>query len=458
MQQSVISKLKSIVGKEDILTSKISREVYSYDSSPFIFEPDVVLFPESLEEVVEILQIAEKDAVPVVPRGAGTCLSGGAVPLNGGISLVLTKMTKILEVDTVNETALVEAGVPNLTLQKELQPVGFMFAPDPASQKVATIGGNVAECAGGIKGVKYGVTKDHVLGLEIVLAGGTVIHTGALAPAERFTPDLTGIFSGSEGTFGVITKCLVKLTKNPEAVRTMMAVFGSLDQAGEAVSTIIARGIIPTTLEIMDKNQLRAVDDFLHLGFPREAEAVLLLEVDGYEVEIDRQVDTISGIFQEKQASSVQRARDDAEREKLWLARRSGNGALGRIKPAYMVQDVTVPRHKLPEMLRFVSEMSNKYNIIITQMAHAGDGNLHPHLLYEPNDTEEYERVEKASREIFQKAIDMEGTLTGEHGIGLEKLPFMKMQFTQADLNFMEKVKRALDPNLSLNRGKVLEL
>lgn len=244
----------------------------------------------------------------------------------------------------------------------------------------------------------------------------------------------------------------------PETMRTMMAVFDSLDKAGEAVSAIIAKGIVPTTLEIMDKSMIRAVDDFLKLGFPRDAEAVLLLEVDGYEVEIDRQVDVIEEIFREKKASSVQSAKDRTEREKLWLARRSGNGALGRIKPAYMVQDITVPRHRLPQMLRFVSDISKKYDITIAQMAHAGDGNLHPHLLYDPDDPEEFERVEEASHEIFETALKMDGTLTGEHGIGLEKLPFMKLQFSEKDISFMKRVKKALDTNLNLNKGKVLEL
>ena len=458
LDKLLLDKLKAIVGKEDLLTSKISREVYAYDSSPFIHEPEAVVFPETTEEVSKILELAEEYSIPVVPRGAGTCLSGGAVASHGGLVLVLTKMDNILELDRINETALVEAGVTNLNLQNAAEPLGFMFAPDPASQKAATIGGNVAECAGGIRGVKYGVTKDHVLGLEIVLPGGEIVTTGALAEGYGFLPDLTGIFSGSEGTFGVITKILVKLTVLPETTRTMMAVFAGLDQAGEAVSAIIAQGIVPTTLEIMDKAMIRAVDDFLKLGFPRDAEAVLLLEVDGYQVEIDRQVEVIEEIFQEKKAHDVQKAKDHTEREKLWLARRSGNGALGRIKPAYMVQDITVPRHKLPDMLRFVSEISKKYELTIAQMAHAGDGNLHPHLLYDPDNHQEFARVEEASREIFEMALKMDGTLTGEHGIGLEKLPFMKLQFTEEDLNFMQKVKKGLDANLNLNKGKVLEL
>lgn len=457
LNKKIIGKLHEIFGSQDVLTSKISLESYAYDSSPFIHQPDAVVFADSVEEISELMKLADREGIVVIPRGAGTSLSGGCVPRYGGIILAMNRFDKILEIDPINQTAWVEPGVANLTLQNALAPYGFMFAPDPASQKVATMGGNVAECAGGMRGVKYGVTRDHLLGLEVVLTDGEVVSLGGLG---RHLPDidLTGIFCGSEGTFGIITKILVKLTPLSEAVRTMMAVFDSIDLAGETVSKIISRGIIPTTLEIMDQAMVRAVDDFLKLGFPRDAEAVLLIEVDGYEAELDRQAETIVGICQETGAITVERAKSDEQRQKLWLARRSGNGALGRIKPAYIVQDVTVPRSKLPQMLRFVADISKKYNVIIAQMAHAGDGNLHPHLLYDPFNDEEHKRVEEAAREIFMAALKADGTLTGEHGIGMEKLDYMPMAFSPADLEFMEQVKRGLDPNLVLNRGKVLDI
>ncbi|KUO52753.1 MAG: hypothetical protein APF76_14220 [Desulfitibacter sp. BRH_c19] len=457
MKTDIINSLKKIVGSDNILTSKISMEMYSYDSSPFIYQPGAVVFAETTEEVAEIIKLANETGIKVVPRGAGTCLSGGAVTPDAGIILVLTKMDKILDIDIINETALVEPGVINLNLTKVVEPMGYMFAPDPASLKVATIGGNVAECAGGIKGIKYGVTKEHVLGMEVVLPTGEIVQLGGFPNPADNRPDLTGIFNGSEGTFGIVTKILVKLTKKPEAVRTMVAIFDSLDKAAEVVSTIVSRGIVPTTLEIMDRATLRAVDDFLNLGFPKDAEALLLIEVDGYEVELDAQIDTITEICKEMGASSYKKAENDAERESLWLARRSGNGALGRIKPAYMVQDVTVPRSKLPEMFRKVTEVGKKYNITIAQIAHAGDGNLHPHLLYDPKDDAEHHRVEEASKEIFKAALDMGGCLTGEHGIGLEKLPYMELAFTKADLHFKTRVKNLLDPNLILNPGKVIK-
>lgn len=458
LEPHIISALKRCVGKDNVLTSRRTLEVYAYDSSPFIRLPDAVVFPESVEQVVEVLKLAAEHSLPLVPRGAGTCLSGSAVPWHGGISLVLTKMNRILDIDPLAKTALVEPGVINLRLQEALEPFGLMFPPDPASQKAATIGGNVAQGAGGIRGVKFGVMKNHVLGLEVVLPDGRIITTGMLSSEGLFGPDLTGIFNGSEGTFGVITKALLKLTPLPEKTMTASAAFGSLDEAGKAVSTIIAQGIVPTTLELLDNTLIKAVDDFLQLGLPRDAEALLLVEVDGYAIELERQMDTIKEIFTRNNARDFKMANTEEERAGLWLARRSGNGALGRIKPSYMVQDVTVPIHKLPEMLRFVTQVAEKHNVTIAQMAHAGDGNLHPHLLYSPDDPEEYKRVEAASSEIFAKALELEGTLTGEHGIGLEKLAYMKDAFSPEDLDFMARVKQALDPSLYFNRGKIIEL
>ena len=457
MTPDVINRLKKIVGNDDVLTSKISKEIYAYDSSPFVYQPGAVVFPESTEEVAEIMKLANETGIKVVPRGAGTGVSGGAVTPDGGIILVLTRMDKILDIDTINETALVETGVVNMDLTRAVEGRGYMFAPDPASLKVATIGGNVAECAGGIKGVKYGVTKEHVLGMEVVLPTGEIVQFGGSPNLADNRPNLTGIFNGSEGTFGVITKVLVKLTKKPEAVRTMVALFDSLDKAGEVVTAIISKGIVPTTLEIMDKTSIRAVDDFLNLGFPKDTEALLLIEVDGYEVEIDEQIDIIADICKEMGASSYKKAENEAERENLWKARRSGNGSLGRIKPNMMVQDPTVPRSKLPEMLRKITELGKKHNIIIAQLAHAGDGNLHPQMLYDARDEAEYRRAEEVSAEIFKAAIDMEGCLTGEHGVGLEKLPYMELVFNKDDLEFKAKVKKTIDPNLILNPGKIIK-
>ena len=377
--------LTRIFGEDDVLTSPISCEAYAYDSSPFFAQPEAVVLADSTEEIGQLMELATRHGIVVIARGAGTNLSGGCVPTHGGIVVAMSRMNRILEIDPLNETAWVEPGVTNMALQEAVAAHGYMFAPDPASLKVATIGGNVAECAGGMRGVKFGVTRDHLLALEVVMSDGEVVMLGE---GGKYLPgiDVTGLFCGSEGTFGIVTKIKVKLTPLAEAVRTMMAVFDSLDKAGDTVSAIIAKGIIPTTLEIMDQVLVRAVDDFLQLGLPREAEAILLIEVDGFAVEVDRQCETIVAICTRQGATRVSRANSEEERKNLWLARRSGNGALGRIKAAYMVQDVTVPRYKLPGMLRLVADIARKYGIVIAQMAHAGDGNLHPHLLYDPYD------------------------------------------------------------------------
>ncbi|KKM09134.1 hypothetical protein SY88_20560 [Clostridiales bacterium PH28_bin88] len=452
---SLVKDLRQIMGEEEVLTSRMALENYAYDSSPFSYLPDAVVFPASTDQVAGVMKLAYREGIPLTPRGAGTCISGGPVPRHGGIVLVTTRMNRILDINPLNRCALVEAGVVNLDLQKALENTGLMFAPDPSSQKVSTIGGNAAECAGGIRGVKYGVTREHVLGAQVVLPDGEVVETGSLLSGDAPQVDLTGLLVGSEGTLGVITQVLVRLTRKPEAVQTLMAVFPSLEAAGNAVSRIIARGVIPPTLEIMDGAMTRAVDDFIHLGLPRDAEAVLLIEVDGYRTEIEPQVATIIDVLKECGVRSYRSASDEAERETLWLGRRSANGALGRIKPAYMVQDVTVPRDKLPEMLRRVTAIGENFGVTIAQLAHAGDGNLHPHLLYDPRQPGELALVDEASKAIFTAALELEGTLTGEHGIGLEKMDFMPLAFSSDDLDFMQKLKKAFDPKGLFNPGKM---
>ncbi|MEH0022997.1 MAG: FAD-linked oxidase C-terminal domain-containing protein [Desulfobacter sp.] len=452
----MVAGLIHILGPERVRHSPLAREMYAFDSSPFSCLPDVVAFPETTAEVAAVVGIAGDHGVSVMPRGAGTCLSGGAVPVKGGISLSLTRMNRILDIDPFSRTALVEPGVVNLDLQKALAPHGLMFPPDPASQKVATIGGNVAECAGGIQGARYGVTKNYVQGLELVLADGSTVCTGLLSQAETMGPDMTGIFNGSEGAFAVITKILVSLRPVPQSCRTALAAFPGLGQAARAVSGIISQGIIPTALELMDQAMLRAVDDYAGIGFPEDAEAVLLMEVDGFDADLDRQLDLMARICRENGAADVQKASGPAEREDLWRARRSGNGALGRIRPAYMVHDVTVPRNHVAALLTRIRDIGICHNIIIAQMAHAGDGNAHPHLLYYPDEPDIDRRLHDATADIFRAALELGGTISGEHGIGLEKQPFMGMQFSGEDLDFMEKIRACLDPHHRLNPGKIL--
>jgi glycolate oxidase len=332
-----------------------------------------------------------------------------------------------------------------------------MFPPDPASQKAATIGGNIAENAGGIKGVKYGITKHHVLGLELILDDGTIACTGALAQGdERAAPDPTGLFLASEGTLALVARALLKITPLPKSYRTITAIFDDLGNSGKAVTAIISAGIIPTALEIMDHRLLMALEDYLHLGFPSYAEGMLIIEVDGLGPELDSQAERITQLCKENGAIETKQASTDQERDKLWLARRSGNGAMGRIKQGVIVQDVTVPIVNLAAMLASVQKIAADHNVVIVQMAHAGDGNLHPHLLYDLKDRSEYQRCLDASADIFKEALLSGGAITGEHGIGLEKIDFMTDQFTEQDLDFMASIKQAFDPTGILNPLKVL--
>ncbi|MDR1043781.1 MAG: FAD-binding protein [Candidatus Adiutrix sp.] len=455
LNRDFIKEAGQIVGRDHCLGGILDIELYSYDSSPFIHPPELVILPGTVEELRQIVRLAARHQAPLTPRGAGTSLSGGAVARHGGVVLAVTRLNRVLELDLLAETVLVESGLVNLDLQNYLEPYGYMFPPDPASQKAATLAGNIAENAGGIKGVKYGITKHHVLGLELVLADGALVRTGALAERAA-APDSTGLFMASEGALALVSKALLKITPLPRDYRTISAVFDDLGKSGRAVSEIISAGILPTALEIMDHQLIVALEDYLHLGFPLDAEAMLLIEIDGLGPELDRQMKAVFEICEKVGAAGVSLARDLAERDQLWLARRSGNGAMGRIKPATIVQDVTVPIDQLPAMLSRVQEISRRHEVTIVQMAHAGDGNLHPHLLYDPYDQAEYQRCLEAGHEIFDDALKAGGALTGEHGIGLEKIEFMDKQFSREELEFMSEIKKILDPEGRLNPGKVL--
>ena len=452
-----VKELAKIVGPRYCRTGRLDLELYSYDSSPFIHFPEVLVLPGTIDETASVVALCRRHRWPLTARGAVTSLSGVAVARHGGVPLCLTMLDKIIDIDPVEETVLVEAGVVNLELQNALAKHGFMFPPDPASQKASTIGGNIAENAGGIKGVKYGITKHHVAGLELILDDGSLARTGALAQGpETAGPDLTGVFLASEGTLALVVRALLKITPLPKSFRTVSAVFDSLEKSGKAVSAIIAAGIVPTALEIMDRRLIAALEDYLHLGFPTDAEAMLLIELDGLGPELDAQMDRIMALCRECGAVSLSQAATAEERDKLWLARRSGNGAMGRIKQGCIVQDVTVPVERLPGMLSLVQKVAAKYDVVIVQMAHAGDGNLHPHLLYDLKNEEEYKRCLTASAEIFKEALAAGGAITGEHGIGLEKLAYMADQFTGDELDFMGAVKKAMDPTGVLNPGKLL--
>lgn len=456
LNQRLTNQLAQIVGKDNILTSKISLASYAYDASPYQGRPGVVVFPISTEMVVEVVKFANKHNLPIMPRGAGSCLSGGAIAPEGSIVISFSRMNRIIDINPENRIAVVEPGITNKQVQLAADPYGLMFAPDPASQNISTIGGNIAENAGGIRGVKYGSTKDHILGLEVVLPSGEIIVTGDINSPLEPEIDLTYFFCGSEGTLGIVTKAWLALTPINPKVKTMTAIFNSLENAGSCVAEIIAKGVVPTTMEIMDNTVIKAVEDYLKLGFPRDAAALLLIEVDGFPSDVETQVVSILNAFTNNKALSYKIAGNEKEREDLWKARRSVNGALGKLKPANIVHDIVVPRDRLAIMLEKVAQMAKKYGIIIGQVAHAGDGNLHPTLYYDHRIPEEVEKVEEACDEIIKETIVQGGTISGEHGIGIEKLKYMPLAFTKQSLEYMQKVKDAFDPENICNPGKLL--
>lgn len=450
----ILKQLRKIVGKGNVLTDPLDLLLYEYDGSMDAMRPEAVVFAHSTAEVSDVLALAYRERIPCVPRGSGTNLSGGSVPAKGGIVLELTRMNRILEIDVANQRAVVEPGVYNLDLQNALSPLGYFYAPDPASQKVSTIGGNVAENAGGPHCLKYGVTTNHVLGLEVVFADGRVSQLGGKA-LDAPGYDLVGALVGSEGTLCVVTKVIVRIMPMPQEVKTLLAIFDSLDAAADAVSDIIGRRIVPATLEMMDKLTIQAVEASLAVGYPTDAEAVLVIEVDGPAAGLAAQAREIQAICIQHGAREVRRARNEQERQALWSGRRGAFGAMTRVRPSIMVADGTVPRAKLPLVLREVGRIARKYHLQHANLLHAGDGNLHPNLMFDARDPDERQRVIKASHEILEVCVAVGGTISGEHGIGLEKIGAMPLVFSDDDMRAMFGLKRVFDPNYVLNPGKV---
>ncbi len=451
----ILKKLQEIVGSANVLWKEVDLAVYEYDAGLGRGKPGWVIFATTAEEVAGAVKFLYQEGISFVARGAGTNLSGGTVPLNGGVVIELSRMKKILEIDLENERALVEPGVYNLTLQNALAPLGYYYAPDPASQKVSTLGGNFGENAGGPHCLKYGVTSNHVLGAEVVLPNGEIVWLGGKA-VDPPGPDLLGLLVGSEGTLGIATKILVRIMRNPERVVTLLAIFKSLEAAGQTVSDIIAEGIIPATLEIMDNLVLRAVEESVHAGYPLDAEAVLIIELDGLSDGMDEQAKKILDLCQKNGVVSTRRAKDAAERADLWAGRRGAFGAVARLRPSYLVCDGTVPRTKLPEALAAVKGVAQKYNLPIGNVFHAGDGNLHPLILFDDRNAEELTRVHQAGSEILKICADLGGTISGEHGIGTEKMGEMALVFRDSDLEMMRRLKSAMDPKELCNPGKVI--
>ncbi len=454
-RETLITRLKDIVGEENVLFSEMDLTLYGYDASMEKGRPDAVVLPCSTEEVCQIMALAHEDTIPVVGRGSGTNLSGGTIPNRGGIVVHFSRMNQILEIDIPNRTVTVEPGVITLDLQNRLLREGFVYVPDPASQKVSTLGGNLGENSGGPHCLKYGVTTNHVLGAELVLYDGSMVWTGGKSQ-DNPGYDLTGLLVGSEGTLGLVTKMILKIIRAPEKVKTLLAIFDAIEDASNTVSAIIAEGILPATLEMMDNVVMQAVEASVQAGYPLDAAAVLIIELDGMEDGMERQAEKILEICKRQNVRDVKLAKDDAERAKLWAGRKGAFGAITRLKPSYMVGDGTVPRTKLPEVLSKVLQTGKKYDLLIGNVFHAGDGNLHPLILFDERDEEERKKARKAAVEILKICADAGGTISGEHGIGLEKKKEMFYIFSESDLESMRQVKRAFDPEDILNPGKVI--
>jgi len=449
--------LRQIVGKANLLDSAVDLQLYQYDAYLEERRPDAVVFVHSTDEVAGVVRACSKYDVPFVPRGGGTNLSGGTIPFNGGVVLEMIRMNRILEVDRPNLRARVQPGLFNLELGTALAPLGYQYLPDPASQKAATLGGNVAENSGGPHCFKYGVTTNHVLGLTVVLPDGEVAKIGGKA-LDVPGYDLTGVFVGSEGTLGICTEVVVRVVRLAEDVKTMLAVYDSIEEGSQTVSAIVAAGMVPATLEMMDQLVIKAVEESIHCGLPLDCATVLIIEVDGLKDDLDAQVQAIVELCKAHGAREVRVAKDEAERALLWAGRRGAFGAVARIAPSYLVCDGTVPRTALPKVLRRVAEVSKKYNLMIPNVFHAGDGNLHPLILFDWRDADQKARVMKAGMEILELCVEMGGTISGEHGVGLEKIDAMRLVFTEADIRSQVRVKRAFDAKNLANPGKMFPL
>jgi glycolate oxidase len=453
---TLVAELRRALGDDGVLTAHSEMVVYECDG--FVIEkncPDVVTFPQNTAHVQAIVRLCNEYDVPFLPRGAGTSLAGGTLPVGGGVLIVLTRMREIEEINLRDRYAVVQPGVVNVWLTNALKGTGYHYAPDPSSQGACTIGGNVATNSGGPHTLKYGVTVNHVLGVEAVTADGRIVRFGG--PAEDYVgPDLVGLIVGSEGTLVVVTKIWVRLTRDPQGYRTMLGIFDSVDDATAAISEIIGQGIIPAALEMMDHGILTAVEQAFHFGFPLDAQAVLLIELDGLEAGLDEQRDRVVALCTAHRAREVRRADDPKERLKLWKSRKQAFGAIGRLSPSYCTQDGVVPRTKLPHIFRRIVEIGAKHGVKIVNVFHAGDGNIHPIILFDERVAEQVRAALAAGHEILEECIACGGSVTGEHGIGVEKIEFMTKLFSADDVAVMERVRRSLNATGRLSPGKML--
>src|SRR5580658_5428045 len=451
--------LITLLGRENVLIEREDLIPYSFDATAVLRQvPGTVVFPRNTAEVAAVLRIARRHRAPVVARGSGTGLSGGSVPSPGSIVLCLVRMDRLLELDADNFTLRAQAGVLTQAIYDAADAAGLFYPPDPGSMKISTIGGNVAENSGGLRGLKYGITRNYVMGLEVVLPNGEIMWTGNKCVKDVAGYSIKDLFIGSEGTLGVITQVLLKLIPKPQAKKTMVATFAQMDHAAEAVSAIIAAQIIPCTLEFLDRTTIQCVEDYAKIGLPLDCEALLLMETDGHPAAVAEEAARMEQICREKGALEVRLARDEAEGNKLASARRSAFSALARVAPTTILEDATVPRSELAKMIRFVAATAQKYQLRIGTFGHMGDGNLHPTFLTDERNKEEMHRVEEAFKEIFDEAIRLGGTITGEHGVGLAKKSFLPKFLGDAQMRVTRELRRALDPNGILNPGKMFDM
>lgn len=456
LSETIISELRAIVGEKNCLDRQEALVAYSYDATPMQQAlPDAVVMPASTEEVQQVMKLAARHRIPIVTRGAGSNLCGGTIPTTGGIVLTLHRMNQILEIDEQNLTITVQPGVRTVDIHQAVEARGLFYPPDPGSMVISTIGGNIALNSGGLRGLKYGTTKDYVLGLEAVLPNGEVIRTGGKLMKDVAGYDLTKLLVGSEGTLAIITQAILKLIPKPSTQRVMLAMYADMEQAARSVSDIIANRIIPGTLEFLDQGTIRVVEDFKKIGLPTDVAAILLIGQDGEAEIVDRDMEKIAAICQKNQAVQIKVATTPEEADDVMTARRSALAALSRMRPTTILEDATVPRAQIAPMVAAIQEISKRFGLDICTFGHAGDGNLHPTCMTDARNHEEIERVEEAFEEIFAAAIDLGGTITGEHGVGIVKAPYLEWKVGAAGMEVMKGIKQAFDPYNLLNPGKM---
>ncbi len=456
LNETLVKQLEGIVGREGVLCSPEDLAVYSYDGTFAEYRPDVVVLPRTTEQVSQVVTLAACERIPIVTRGMASGLAAASVPFGGGITLATTRMNRILEIDEENRTTLVEAGVVTADLQAEVEKRGLFYPPDPSSNRHSTIGGNIACNAGGPRCLKYGVTGDYVMGLTVVLGDGRVLKTGGKLIKDVVGYDLNALFTGSEGTLGIITESLLRLVAKPRFVQTARAEFVSLADASRTVNAILSAGIVPATLELMDETAIACIEEAMHLGLPLDVEAILIIEADGADEQtVLREIEAIAKICRETGAREVRVAKDEAERAALWKGRRSVSPSLARKAPNKLGEDITVPRSAIPEAVRRIKAISAKYGLPIVIFGHAGDGNLHPNILFDKRNPEQWARIEPMVGEIFDTALSLGGTLSGEHGVGVLKRPYMERALGAVSIEMQKRIKQVLDPLNILNPGKV---